>query len=189
MARNWGICLWLALACATAANRVPQFSLPDTAGRVHTPAEWSGKRAVVLFFLTTDCPLCNNYVPELNRVAGAFSARGVAFYGVQGDATISDADVRRHVQDYAYTFPYLFDPNESLAAATGATATPEAAVLSPSGELLYLGRIDNRLEDFGKQRVQVTEYDLRDTLEAILARKPVPHARTKALGCAITRKD
>jgi hypothetical protein len=54
---------------------------------------------------------------------------------------------------------------------------------------LYLGRIDNRLEDFGKQRVQVTEFDLRDTLEAILNGKPVPHPHTKALGCAITRKE
>jgi len=189
MARKWGICLWLALAWAGAANRLLQFSLPDTAGHTHTPAEWSGKRAVVLFFLTTDCPLCNNYVPELNRIAQAFSPRGVAFYGVQGDATIPDTDVRKHVDDYAYTFPYLFDPQESLAAFTGARATPEAAVLSTAGELLYLGRIDNRLEDFGKQRVQVTEFNLRDTLEAVLAGKAVPHARTKALGCAITRKD
>ena len=188
MVRKWGICLWLAVACA-AVDRVPQFSLADTAGHTHTPAEWSGKHAVVLFFLTTDCPLCNNYVPELNRIAQAFSPRGVAFYGVQGDATIPDADVRRHAQEYAYTFPYLFDPRESLAEYTGATTTPEAAVLSPAGELLYLGRIDNRLEDFGRQRVEVTEFDLRDTLEAVLAGKPVPHARTKALGCAITRKD
>jgi peroxiredoxin len=188
MGRKLGLCLWLALALG-AASRLPRFSLPDTAGATHSPAEWSGKRAVVLFFLTTDCPLCNNYVPELNRIAQAFSPRGVAFYGVQGDATVPEADVRRHVKDYAYTFPYLFDPRESLATYTGATSTPEAAVLSPDGQLLYLGRIDNRLEDFGKQRVQVTEFDLRDTLEAILDGKPVPRARTRALGCAITRKD
>jgi peroxiredoxin len=168
MGRKLGICLWLAIALASAAARLPQFSLADTGGNTHTPAEWSGKRAVVLFFLTTDCPLCNNYVPAMNRLAQAFSGRGVAFYGVQGDATVPDADVRRHVKDFAYTFPYQFDP---------------------SGQLWYLGRIDNRLEDFGKQRVQVTEFDLRDTLEAILNGKPVPHARTKALGCAITRKD
>ena len=112
----------------------------------------------------------------------------MAFYAVQGDATVPDSDVRQHVADFGYTFPYLFDPEERLAAFTGAVATPEAAVLSPHGELLYLGRIDNRLEDYGKQRVLITEFDLRDTLDAILAGKPVPHPRTKALGCAITRK-
>ena len=189
MACRWGAGLWIALACAFAAGRMPQFSLADTVGHAHTSAEWSGKRAVVLFFLTTDCPLCNNYVPELNRIAQTFTPRGVAFYGVQGDATIPDADVRQHARDYAYVFPYLLDPKESLAAYTGATTDPEAAVLSPAGDLLYLGRIDNRLEDFGKQRTEITVFDLRDTLDAILAGKPVPHARTTALGCAITRKD
>jgi hypothetical protein len=96
--------------------------------------------------------------------------------------------VRKHVKEFAYTFPYLLDPKESLAAFTGATTTPEAAVLSPAGDLLYLGRIDNRLEDYGKQRVQITEFDLKDALDAILAGKPVVRARTKVLGCAITPK-
>jgi len=52
--------------------------------------------------------------------------------------------------------------------------------------VLYLGRIDNRVEDFGKVRVQATEFDLRDTLDAILDRRPVARPRTRALGCAIT---
>lgn len=176
-------------AVAFAAQSVPEFSFVDTAGQTHTRAEWSGKHAIVLLFLTTDCPLSNNYVPELNRLNSAYASRGIAFYGIQGDATVSIEDVRKHVQDFAYTFPYLLDPNETLDAFTGAATTPEAAVLSPTGQLLYLGRIDNRLEDFGKQRVQITEFDLRDALDAILAGKPVPRARTRALGCAITRKQ
>jgi peroxiredoxin len=187
MGRKLRVCLSLALALAGSAATLPRFSLVDTAGRTHTPAEWNGKRAVVLFFLTTDCPLCNTYAPELNRITQAYTPRGVAFYAVQGDATVADADVRRHGKEFAYTFPYLFDPEESLASYTGATTNPEAAVLSPAGQLLYLGRIDNRLEDWGKQRTQVTEFDLRDALDAILGGKPVPRPRTKALGCAITR--
>jgi len=180
----------LALAAAYGAipARVPQFSLTDTSGRVHTPSEWAQKRAVVLLFVSTDCPLSNRYVPEMNRLNNDYLAKGVAFYAVQGDATIAEPDVRRHVKEFGYTFPYLIDPRESLADYTGATATPEAAVLSPKGELLYLGRIDNRLQDYGQERVQVTEFDLRDALDAVLAGKPVPHPRTKALGCAITRK-
>ena len=180
--------LLLSLGLAARAAVAPAFSLLDTAGRAHTAAEWAGKRAVVLLFVSTDCPLSNRYVPEMNRIANAYAARGVAFYAVQGDATVPLAEVQQHVKAFSYTFPYLLDPEESLASFTGATATPQAAVLSPSGALLYLGRIDNRLEDFGQERLQVTEFDLRDALDAILAGKSVPHPRTKALGCAITRK-
>ena len=174
-------------ALATHGQTPPAFSFADTEGRTHTNTEWSGKQAVVLFFVSTDCPLSNSYVPELNRIEQAYAARGVVFYAVQGDATVAADAVRKHVKDFGYVFPYLFDPQESLAAFTGATTTPEAAVLSPRGGILYLGRIDNRLEDFGKQRVKITEFDLRDALDAVLSGKPVPHPRTHALGCAITR--
>ena len=171
-----------------AAGTLPRFSFTDSAGHLHTRAEWAGKHAIVLLFVSTDCPLSNRYVPEMNRMAGAYGPRGVAFYAVQGDATATLDAVRAHVKEFGYTFPYLIDAEESLATYTGAKATPEAAVLSPSGDLLYLGRIDNRLEDFGQERVQVTEFDLRDALDAVLAGTPVPHPRTKALGCAIVRK-
>ncbi len=181
--------LFVAGMAALAGRDLPNFALSDTSGHVHTRAEWSGKRAIVLLFVTTDCPLSNGYVPEMNRIDGAYESRGVAFYAVQGDATVPLEQVRQHVKDFAYNFPYLLDPEETLATVAGAAATPEAAVFSPGGELLYLGRIDNRLEDFGKQRVQITEFDLREALDAILAGKPVPHPRTKALGCAITRKN
>ncbi len=181
--------LLLGGALVFTAREITDFSFVDTGGHLHTRAEWIGKRAEVLLFLETDCPLSNSYVPELNRIHDTYASRGVVFYAVQGDATVADEAVRKHVKDFGYSFPYLFDPQETLASLTGATVTPEAAVLSPDGGLLYLGRIDNKLEDWGKQRVQVTEFDLRDALDAVLAGKPVSHARTKALGCAITRKD
>jgi len=169
------------------AGTLPQFLLFDTAGKAHTAAEWTGKRAIVLLFVGTECPLSDGYVPELNRIEQTYAPRGAAFYAVQGDATVEAEEVRRHAKEFGYHFPYLLDPQESLAAYTGATVFPEAAVLSPRGELLYLGRIDNRLEDYGKQRVRVTRFDLRDALEAVLSGKPAPHPRTKVLGCAITR--
>jgi peroxiredoxin len=176
-------------AAVTFAGAGPSFSFTDTAGHPHTRAEWAGKRAIVLYFTSTDCPLANGYVPEMNRIAQAYHSRGVAFYAVQGDATIAAAEVVRHAKEYNYAYPYLFDPSESLASYTGATTVPEVAVLSPSGALLYLGRIDNLQEDFGKQRLHATEFDLRDALDAVLSGKAVPRPRTKTLGCAITRKN
>jgi thiol-disulfide isomerase/thioredoxin len=180
--------LGLVLAALAAPGGVPLFSLADSSGRSHTSGEWAQKRAVVLFFVSTDCPLSNRYVPEMNRLESSYAPRGVAFYAVQGDATVPLDEVRKHVKEFAYTFPYLIDPEESLASYTGAVSTPEAAVLAPDGRLLYLGRIDNRVEEYGQERVQVTQFDLREALDAVLAGKPVPHPRTKALGCAITRK-
>jgi thiol-disulfide isomerase/thioredoxin len=178
--------LGIALAISALAHPSLQFALRDTEGVEHTPTEWAQAHAVVLYFVTTDCPLSNGYAPEMNRIEQAYAPRGVLFFAVQGDTTIPDEEVRRHAREYGYRFPALLDPHEVLARHTGATVTPEAVVLSPEGAVLYLGRIDNKVEDFGKTRVEATEFDLRDTLEAVLAGRPVPHPRTRALGCAIT---
>jgi peroxiredoxin len=163
----------------------PQFALRDTRNVVHSSEEWNGKKAVVVFFTTTDCPLSNNGVPEMNRTRRDYEARGIAFYAVQADTTIADADVLQHTKDFQFSFPVLFDPHQTLVKMTGATTIPSAAVLTPDGTLLYLGRIDNRVEDFNVRRQEPTKFDLREALDAVLAGKPVGRPRTKAFGCAI----
>src|SRR5579872_68730 len=90
-----GLCLLLA-GHAIYAQSPPNFNFTDTSGRAHTSAEWTGKRAIVLFFVSTDCPLSNNYVPEFNRIEQTYAPRGIAFYAVQGDATIAVDAVRSH---------------------------------------------------------------------------------------------
>ncbi len=175
--------LWTAAALASG----PSFQLRDTLGQPHTPAEWSVAKAVLLFFVTTDCPVANSYVPEMNRIHDAFAPRGVRVYAVQSDTTIPDADVARYARDYRYGFPLLLDPKQIMIRLANATITPQAAVLSPDGKVLYLGRIDNRVADFGKQRFEATEQDLREALDAVLAGKPVAHPFTKSIGCAINR--
>jgi peroxiredoxin len=162
-----------------------QFALRDVDGVEHRQGEWTNKRAITVFFTTVDCPLSNGYVPEMNRIRQEYASRGVAFYAVEADTTIDVTDVRRHAKEFAFAFPVLIDNRQSLARLAGATATPEVAVLSSAGKVLYLGRIDNRVEDFDRRRNVVTEHDLRDALDAVLAGKPVPHPATKAVGCAI----
>lgn len=179
------VVLAVLFACCAAAGSF-DFQLRDTQGAMHTAAEWASAKAVVIYFTTTDCPIANSYVPEMNRIHDAYSPRGVAFYAVQTDLTIPEKDVVQYAKDYGYTYPLLLDPQQTLVRHAGATITPQVAIFAPDGKLLYLGRIDDRVADFGKQRLKATEFDLRDALDAVLAGKPVPHATTKSIGCAIT---
>jgi peroxiredoxin len=166
---------------------VPELSLRDTQGSIHTNAEWTGAKAILLFFVTTDCPVTNSYVPEMNRIHDAYAGRGVRVYAVQSDVTLAESAVAAYAKDFRYGFPLLLDPRQELVRLAGATITPQAAVLAPDGRVLYLGRIDDRVVDFGKQRPQATEPDLREALDAVLAGKPVAHPVTKSIGCAINR--
>jgi thiol-disulfide isomerase/thioredoxin len=188
--RGGALLLIVLLACgmrAAAGPALPRFALRDTAGVLHSAREWAQARAIVLFFVTTDCPLANSYTPEMNRIEQKYAPLGVHFYAVQADPSIPEEEVRKHAREFGYEFPALLDPAGVLVSYTGAAVTPEAAVLSPQGELLYLGRIDNLVEAFGKTRYRATETDLRDALDAILAGRPVPRPRTHAVGCFIPK--
>jgi peroxiredoxin len=182
----------LAVACCVALAALSLraeagFRVRDSEGALHTFEEWRGHQAIVLFFVETDCPIANGYVPEMNRIREAYRARGVLFFAVQADAGAPDAAVARYAKEYRYSFPMLIDSHQVLVRMADATIVPQAAVFTPDGRRLYLGRIDNRVEDFGNQRYQATAADLRQALDAVLAGKHPPHPTTKSIGCAITR--
>jgi hypothetical protein len=136
----------------------------------------------VLVFTTTDCPISNRYAPEIQRLAERFGgqARFKLVYPVPGD---TEAAIREHVRKFGYTIETVRDVKQAMVKQTGATVTPEVAVIDAAGTLLYRGRIDDRYLAFGKDRPQPTVRDLERSLEAIIAGKPVPVARTQAIGC------
>ena len=147
-----------------------------------------GKPAAVnvLFFVATDCPISNAYAPEIQRVCAAFGTRGVRCTLVYEDPDVTPEMVRKHEQEYRYTgIPAVIDSERKLAKHAGARITPQAVVLSEAGEVRYRGRIDNLYAGLGKPRQQVTEHDVSDALNSVLAGKPVEHPETKAFGCYI----
>ena len=161
------------------------FHLQDTSGAWHDASEWRGAKAVVLAYISIDCPISNSYAPELQRIHAHYAAKGVRFYAVQPDADRALDDVRKYAVDFGYTFPMLLDTTRSLTRATHAEIMPQVVVLSPAGNVLYSGRIDDRYISIGKTRYKATRNDLRDALDAVLAGKPVAHAKTQAVGCVI----
>lgn len=173
------------LTATTAFAAGPQFDLRDTTGVRHSQQEWRNKKAVVVFFTMTDCPLSNGYVPEMNRIAADYSKQGVAVFAAHSDPSTSPDAVKKHAVEFAFAFPVLLDPKLTLAHAAGAATVPEAAVFSTTGELLYLGRIDNRMEDVTRRRTTTTEFDLRSALDAVLAGRAPSPSRTRAVGCSI----
>ena len=159
----------------------------DINGRTHTPLAVSkpDQIASVLIFITIDCPIANGYAPELNSIVREYSGGGVRFFFVQVDPAVTLTQARNHANEYGLAAPVLIDHDHALVKALGATRTPEAAVLGRDGAMVYRGRIDDRYVDFGKKRVHPSQRDLRDALDAILAGRAVPVARTKPVGCFI----
>lgn len=54
-----------------------------------------------------------------------------------------------------------------------ATTTPEVFVLNNKGEVVYSGAIDNWAIDLGEKRQVITEFYLKDALNALLQNKKI----------------
>lgn len=160
---------------------VPALVFTDSEGHACEPLAVDDRKATVLLFLMHDCPVANATSPSLARVVNAFIPRGVRFYGVY--ATETADEINKHRREYSLPFPGLTDVKLDLARRTGATRVPEAAVLSPDGELLYRGRIDDRAVSIGVMRPQAQREDLRLALEAVLAGQKPEVKFTEAVGC------
>jgi hypothetical protein len=114
---------------------------------------------------------------------GKFSKTG--FWLVYPNRGESDEAVTKHLKEFRHTAPALRDPQHKLVRLASARVTPEAAVFSPRGELLYHGRIDDRNVDFGKERPEPTTRDLETALTSLINGDTPGRATGAAVGCPI----
>jgi len=147
------------------------------------PLEPADKIASVLVFYWQDCPVCNGYAPELNRIAA--SQTNFAFYIVQVDRELTQAAAREHARKFGLHSPVLLDPEHKLVKYARATVTPQVVVIGKSGQVLYRGRIDDGYAAFGRKRATTSKQDLIEVLNALTNGKPVQETETKAIGCLI----
>lgn len=142
-------------------------------------------RAVVLFFVTDECPISNSYIPEMNRIVAQYGPEKVAFYAVYTDPSDSVAAIQEHAHAYGLQIPLIPDSDHALVRRAGATVTPEVALLTPGGRVAYRGRIDDWYVDFGERRAAPTHGYLREALDEVLSGKPVTTPRVAPIGCSI----
>ncbi|MEA3212850.1 MAG: hypothetical protein QOE70_5907 [Chthoniobacter sp.] len=174
---------WLLPGAAFSGN--PPLDLVDLNGQRIDPFQQPKTTASAFLFVRTDCPISNAYAPEIRRLHEKYASRGVAFWLVYLDRDEAPAAIRKHVAEYQYPCGVLRDSRHALAKACGARVTPEAAVYSAQGKLVFVGRIDDRYVAFGKSRPEATTHDLDESLTALLAGRPVPRPAGPAIGCFI----
>ena len=175
-------------AAAKAAAK-KDFRLKDTTGTMRSLADYKDRKAIVLVFVGTTCPIANSYVQDLVAMEKAYRDRGVQFLAVNANSHEAMGEVVKHAQEYGYSFPVLKDDKQAVADMLGAKVTPESFILDAQGNVLYRGRIDDRYASRTKRRPNVTSHDLKDALEQVLGGKPVTVASQAPFGCQITRPE
>lgn len=173
-----------ASATVTLGAPVPDFALADVSTGKNTAFTTlsAGKKATVVMFIATTCPVSLAYDQRMAQLASEYAPRGVAFVGINSNRHEPVADCASHKESKNLPFPVLKDTDNVLADRFQAQVTPEIFVADARGVLVYHGAIDNSQEP-----KDVSSRHLAKTLDAVLAGQPVPVPTTRAFGCGIKR--
>ena len=179
----------LVIAIASAGAGAQSIDVRDVDGARHALLAPKPGRLEVVFFISSDCPISNHYIPEIKRICDEYTPRGVGCVTVYPDGAETAASVRTHRREYGVgpAIPAIIDTNQAMVTAIGPKVTPEAAVYASTGRV-YRGRIDDLYVDVSRARRQPTSRDLRSALDATLSGKQPAQAETQAVGCFIPQR-
>src|SRR5947209_1306523 len=139
---------------AKLGRRIDNVTWHDAAGKALALTDLHDGPAVVVVFLSFDCPVSTSYVAPLNDLAREYAGRGVKFVAVC-PCDASPAEVAQQAKEYKVAFPVFRDEKFAAADAFAAGVTPEAFVLDRQGVLRYRGRIDDAYAARLKKNQQV----------------------------------
>ena len=171
-------------------TQAPDFSLPDTNGKMVSLADFSPKPALLVAFICNHCPFVKHVAAGFADLAKEYVRRGVAVVAINANDVAnyhddSPAKMAEEVKLRGYTFPYLYDETQAVAKAYGAACTPDFYVFDKERKLVYRGQMDSSRPSSG---LPVTGEDLRAALDAVLTGKPVPAQQKPSIGCNIKWK-
>jgi len=168
-------------------KRAPNFTLPNMNTREGLPKQVTlydlkDSKAIVILFIATRCPISLDYDERIVNLAKEYMPKGVMFLGINSNHIEPASEVTEHAQKKGFTFPVLKDEDNRVADLYDAQRTPEVFVLDSNFILRYHGRIDDN-----QNPQRVSQRDLKNALDAILAGKQPPVQQTRAFGCTIKR--
>ncbi len=173
---------------ARLGEKIPNLAFKDAQGNIQQLHDLKDKKAIILVFLSFDCPVSTSYAQPLSDMAREFGKHGVTLWGITTNEDESRADVARHVKEFNLSFPVFKDEKLLAADALKAEITPEVFVLDGDFVLRYRGRIDDSYSDRLKKHAQVTKHELRQTVAELLTGRPVSSEPARAVGCPVPRQ-
>ena len=133
-------------------------------------------------FISTECPVSNDYNERIVVLHNDYKEQGVQFIGINSNKNESVEEMAEHNKVNKFDFLVLKDLRNEIADKFRARRTPEVYLLDEERILRYRGAIDNSHQN------PETHY-LRQVLDLVVDGKEIPKdlKTTKAFGCTIKR--
>ncbi|MHC4547481.1 MAG: thioredoxin family protein [Planctomycetota bacterium] len=172
--------------------KAPAFTLTDFLGKKHSLKDYRGKW-VVLEWINHDCPFVKaryraGVFPQLQK---KYTGKGVVWLsicssapGKQGHFT-PERWKELHKQKGSAATAVLLDPKGKVGMSYSAKTTPHMFVINGQGEIVYQGAIDDNPRARTPEQLKSANNYVAQALDAVLAGKEPPVARTRPFGCSV----
>lgn len=149
------------------------------------PPKKQAPNAQVTVFMSTECPISQQYISRLRELHTEFSGKGVAFIAYFPLRTDDRQMLAQFQRDYPLPFVCQLDAAHRQVRRFRASIIPEVVVQDATGTVVYQGAIDDWFYSLGKHRPEPTRHYLHDALASVLAGQFVTPPKTEAVGCLI----
>lgn len=167
----------------------PDFSLPSVDAKILSLKDFSSAQTLLIAFICNHCPYVKAIEDRLLALPGNYSKDQFQMVAICSNDPAdypedSPAELKRRWQEKNYPFPYLIDESQEVARKFGAVCTPDFYLYGPDRKLAYRGRLD----DSWKNPAQVRRQELKEAIDALLARKSLNSLQNPSMGCSIKWK-
>ena len=169
----------------------PDFHLPEVvSGKTIGLADFHGKKALLIMFISRHCPFVQHVKAELGRLGRDYEGQPLGIVAISPNFVEQYPDdapdkLSAMAHELGISYPICYDESQSVAKAYEAACTPDFFLFDEGRRLVYRGQLDGSRPSNG---VPVTGQDLRGAIDAVLAGQPVDPQQKPSLGCNIKWK-
>jgi peroxiredoxin len=187
----WALPLTAQAQQATVGEQAPGFTLPDTDGEEHSLSQYEGKY-IVLEWLNFGCPYVGKHYGSGNmqKLQEKYTEKGVVWLSIVSSAEGKQgyyppeemkAQKKKHNGNMS---AILMDPSGEVGRMYGAKVTPHMYVISPEGELLYKGAIDDK-PTTDEADIKGAKNYVNNALTQVMNGKKVEPKTAQPYGCTV----
>jgi peroxiredoxin len=176
----------------------PELDLPAVDGKTYRLADFEDAKVLVVIFTCNHCPTAQAYEERIIKLNADYRDQGVSIVAISpndplavrldelGYSDLGDSfeEMKEHAERRGFEFPYLYDGDtQRVSTAFGVLATPHVFIFDQQRRLRYNGRVDD------SEAGDPSSQDARNAIEALLAGRPAPVAKTRVFGCSTKWAD
>jgi len=178
------------VAQTTIEKQVVDFSLLNVDGHIVSLKDYPGAKGFIIVFTCNHCPFAKLYPKRLNDLNNKYKSLGIPLIAISSTDTFKypeDSYAKMHAvaKKKKFSFPYLYDSDQSVAKNFKADKTPHAFVIWKDNDGSYKIKYSGAIDDNGSEPDKVTEPFVANAVDDLLNGFPVRKAQTSSIGCKI----